>query len=70
MDIPEPPLALYIERWLSSPLADIDNPCKPFVDILQKKYWFNDKDINVLNMRKKLVKKWEEYIFFTIDHTT
>jgi Holliday junction resolvase RusA-like endonuclease len=46
----------------SSPLADIDNPVKPIIDILQKKYGFNDKNIFEMNLRKCIVKKGEEFI--------
>jgi len=39
-------LELKLEVGLSSKLADIDNIAKPFIDILQKKYNFNDKNSN------------------------
>ncbi len=45
IELPEPPFALKLEFGFSSKLADIDNGVKPFVDILQKKYGINDKDI-------------------------
>lgn len=55
---------LTIEFGLSSTLSDIDNPVKPFIDVLQKKYGFNDKDIDELHLYKKIVKKGQEYIDF------
>lgn len=46
----------------SSKAADIDNPCKPLIDLAQKKYGFNDKMVFELNVRKCIVKKGEEFI--------
>lgn len=64
--IPEPPLTIKIEFGFSTSLADIDNPIKPFLDILQKKYKFNDRDIYQLNISKKVVGKGLEYIDYNI----
>lgn len=47
-------------------LYDIDNCLKPFLDILQKKYNFNDNMIGRLIIEKKIVKKGGEYIKFLI----
>lgn len=44
---------------------DIDNMCKPFIDVLQRAYEFNDKMIYTLNVDKLLVKKGEESIEFS-----
>jgi Holliday junction resolvase RusA-like endonuclease len=55
-----------IEFGFSSKLADIDNPVKPILDILQKKYGFNDRDIFELNIKKVVVKKGEEFIKISI----
>jgi len=55
---------LQLEFGFSSKLSDIDNPVKPFIDILQKKYGFNDRDLTLLNIKKENVKKGEEYIKF------
>lgn len=60
-------LSVYIVFGLSSKNADIDNPVKPFLDILQKKYQFNDRHIYELNIKKVDVKKGEEFIDFEID---
>ena len=59
-------LKIFIEWGLSSLLSDVDNPAKPFIDILQKKYGFNDRYVQELNLRKVKVKKGEEYIKFKI----
>ena len=42
--------------------SDIDNPVKPILDILQKKYGFNDKSIFELNIRKCIVDKGKEFV--------
>lgn len=51
----------------SSKLADWDNPIKPFQDILQKKYKFNDSQIYKATVIKEIVKKGDEFIEFTIN---
>ena len=60
----EPPYRLQIVFGLSSLIADIDNPIKPFIDILQKKYGFNDKYIFELCVKKLIVKKGLEFVKF------
>lgn len=45
-----------------SALSDIDNPIKPMLDILQKKYKFNDRDVFYLIVKKRIVKKGYEFI--------
>ena len=57
-------LQLDIIVGLSSKNADVDNVAKPLIDILQKKYDFNDKMIYKLILRKIDVKKGEEFISF------
>lgn len=64
--IPAPPFKVNIKFGFSSPLADIDNPVKPILDILQKKYNINDKDIFELNLKKEIVTKGNEYFEFEI----
>lgn len=46
--------------------SDIDNPIKPFMDILTKKYDFNDNRVYRLSVEKKVVRKGEEYINFIL----
>ena len=55
-------LKLSIVFGFSNRGSDIDNPLKPLIDILQKKYKFNDKQIIILNVEKKIVKKGSEFI--------
>ena len=46
----------------SNKASDLDNPVKLLMDIAQKKYGFNDKNVYELNVRKCIVKKGEEFI--------
>ena len=62
MHIPEGPLFLMMRVGLSNKLSDIDNVAKPAIDILQKKYGFNDNRIYKLQLIKEIVKKGEEFI--------
>lgn len=64
MTLPEAPYYLKIDVGMSSSLADIDNFLKPFIDILQKKYGFNDKLIHKLKVMKHLTAKGNEFIDF------
>ncbi len=66
IDIPDGNLSLYIDVGFSSNGSDIDNIAKPFIDILQKKYGFNDSRIYQLTIVKSIVKKGDEYIEFYI----
>ena len=56
-----------IEFGMANSKSDIDNPLKPFLDCLQKKYGIDDKDIWELNVRKIKTKKGEDYIRFNIE---
>ncbi|WP_025124391.1 RusA family crossover junction endodeoxyribonuclease [Myroides odoratimimus] len=62
----KPPFRIDIDFGFSAKTADIDNPVKPFLDILQKKYGINDKDIYELHLRKRIVPKGQEYISFNV----
>ena len=66
MDIPGGDLELVMQVGMSNKRADLDNTAKVFIDILQKKYGFNDSRIYALIMLKKIVPKGQEYISFTI----
>ena len=52
---------------VSSKGSDIDNPVKPFLDILQKVYLFNDNHIYEMNLKKVITKKKSEFIRFKIE---
>jgi Holliday junction resolvase RusA-like endonuclease len=64
--VPKYPLKIKITWGFSSIMADIDNPTKPFLDILQKKYGFDDRHIYELILKKSIVKKGCEFIEFEI----
>jgi Holliday junction resolvase RusA-like endonuclease len=65
MKIGEGRLSLSVFVGLSSKNADADNVLKPLIDILQKKYGFNDRQIYRLTVEKEDVSKGQEYIEFT-----
>lgn len=67
IDIPDGKLRLELEFGVSSKLSDWDNPIKPFQDILQKKYGFNDNRVYEANVKKVDVKKGEEFISFNFE---
>jgi Holliday junction resolvase RusA-like endonuclease len=64
--MPLPPYEIYLHFGFSNKKADIDNPVKPFLDIMQKKYNFNDCDIFSLIIKKSVVKKGLEFIEFNV----
>ncbi len=66
IEIPEGLLELKILVLYSSRRSDIDNALKPFLDILQKRYGFDDNRIYKLTVRKAIVPKGQETIKFTI----
>ena len=66
MDVPEGKLSIYLEFGFSNMASDWDNPIKPFVDILQTKYGFDDNRIYDANVVKKKIKKGFEYIKFEL----
>ncbi len=66
LEVPEGELFVRYEFGLSNAGADWDNPIKPFQDILQKKYGFNDSKIMRAVVDKIHVKKGHEYIKFRI----
>lgn len=65
MVVPKSPLKLNVIFGMSS-MSDLDNPLKPLIDILQKKYKFNDRDIMELQVKKTVVKKGKEFIDFVL----
>ena len=65
-ELPKPPYTIHYEFGFSSAASDLDNPVKPLQDILCKKYYFNDKDIFYITVKKNIVKKGAEYVKFDI----
>lgn len=66
MEIPDGKLWIRMRAAFSSSGSDLDNVIKPFLDILQKKYGFNDNRIYRIEIEKTLVNKGEEHIEFEI----
>jgi len=66
IELPMWKIKLVVTFWMSNKLSDIDNGLKPLIDILQKHYKFNDRDIYELHVKKEIVKKGEEFIDFDI----
>ena len=67
MEVPTGDLSVTIYWGFSNIQSDVDNPTKMFVDILQKKYGFNDNRIMQLNLTKVIVEKGCEFIRFEIE---
>ncbi len=63
----ETKLKVEITVGVSNRAADIDNPIKPILDILQKAYSFNDRWIYKLIVNKEIVKKGKEFFEFNIE---
>jgi Holliday junction resolvase RusA-like endonuclease len=62
IEVPKGKLLIYLEWGFSSAGSDFDNPTKPFCDVLQEKYGFNDNRIVDANIKTFSVKKGCEYI--------
>lgn len=57
-------MGINLEVGYTNRLSDWDNFIKPFIDVLQKKYGFDDKNIYEAHVKKSIVKK--PYIKFKI----
>ena len=67
IEIAEGELILLATFGLSNYLrSDYDNPIKPFQDVLQKKYGFDDSRIKRAIVGKERVKKGQEFIRFEL----
>lgn len=60
-------LAVTFNFGFSNTASDIDNPIKPLLDILQKKYGINDKNIYEMHIYKEIVNKNSDFVDFMID---
>jgi len=67
-EILAPPFRLYIEFGFSTYTSDLDNGLKPTIDLIQKKYGINDRDIMEIYAKKKIVKKGQEFIKYQITY--
>ena len=54
LNVPDGKIRIEVTFYFKNSLSDIDNPLKPFLDILQKKYGFNDRNIYELNVKKEI----------------
>ena len=66
LKIPEKPLKVMFEFGFSNKCSDIDNCVKSCLDILCKKYGFDDRDIYRLEVTKVIVPAKKEYTKFEI----
>lgn len=64
--IPKGAMEIHLEFGFSNKASDIDNPIKSILDILQKKYQFNDSRVYKLVVTKTIVVKKEEFFKFKI----
>lgn len=67
MKVPDGHLQITLEFAFSSTLSDFDNGIKTFVDVLQKKYGFNDRVIKRCILDVYNVDKGSEYIKFKLE---
>lgn len=67
LTVPKGPLKAFYEFGQSNVMADWDNPVKPFQDVLQKKYNFDDRYIIEATVKKVKVPKGSEYIKFKLE---
>lgn len=65
--LPEAPYKISFEFGFSNKASDLDNPAKLLIDIMQKKYNFDDKEVYELNIKKVIIKKGAEYFSFKIE---
>jgi Holliday junction resolvase RusA-like endonuclease len=66
ISVPNAPFSIEITFGFSNKLSDVDNPLKPLLDVLQKKYGINDRDVYKLTVEKTIVPKGKEFIQFQI----
>lgn len=57
ISIPKNKLKLTLKIGFKNKLSDLDNPVKLILDILQKKYKFNDSQIYELHLIKEITDK-------------
>ena len=58
---PQGKVALHIRYGFSNKASDVDNPTKLVLDIMQKKYEFNDKDVYEIHLYKLIVPRGKEF---------
>lgn len=63
---PQGKVSLHIRYGFSNKAADLDNPTKLVVDLMQKKYNFNDKNVYEMHLYKLIVPRGKEFWEVTI----
>mgnify|MGYP006164432853 FL=1 len=66
MEVPDGELEVMLSFGFSSAASDFDNPIKPFIDCLQKRYGFDDKRIKKATVVVHRVSKGSEFIEFDL----
>lgn len=66
LEVPSKNICVNLVFGFSNAASDIDNGVKIFLDILQKAYVFNDKEVTELHVFKQIVPKNKEFVDFTI----
>ena len=66
LEVPSGDLFLRVNWGVATRASDWDNPIKPFQDILQKRYGFNDNRIRAALISIEAVGKGNEFIEFDI----
>lgn len=67
IEIPEGKLQIYFTFGFSSKNADVDNPVKLILDIMQKKYGFNDSRVYGISSEKCIMPKGQEFIDIRVE---
>ena len=70
IDVPKGRMMLCVTFGVSSKLSDMDNLLKPFIDALQDKYGFNDRQIYAGIVQKEDVLKGQEFISYELKDLT
>lgn len=61
LKFPQGKVSLVIKYGFSNKASDIDNPTKLILDLMQKRYKFNDKDVYEIHSYKTIVPRGEEF---------
>lgn len=64
--IPEGKIRIKLMAFFSTKNADLDNVLKPLLDVLQKRYSFNDSKVYRIVAQKETVPKGQERFAFQI----
>lgn len=65
--LPPAPYQVSLVFGFATAQSDIDNAVKPTLDLIQKKYGINDKDVYELSVLKKVVGDGNQFIYYKIE---